>query len=407
VRAAGERFTVGDPLRALAALGVVGVHIFSTLPLTVYGGAPGFDVESVITEAGFVLTLMFPAGLLLFFVLSGYLITRPFTHAFIEGRDFPPVGRYLRNRVLRIVPLFWFLITVLLVAEWVFGWVSVFGNGNTSTSPVDAAALYGFVQNATDSPLSLAQLGPGWTLHVELVFYFLVPLAGLLIALSARRLGARGRCALVVVLSALIAVASFVLLAEALPADPHDIHWFPTTAYGFMPGVALGALEPLLAPRIRAAGPRRLVPLLLLALALAGLLAFALFARQGDPLTSQIFGITAVGLVVAACLVRQWSGAPAWKALDNPVLQWIGVRSYSVYLLHGTVIAALYTLPAGGPRLQLIELSVLAVGGTLALSALTYRYVERPFLGRRHHLAAEPSEPSEPAPRPLVSSGAA
>jgi peptidoglycan/LPS O-acetylase OafA/YrhL len=386
------RFTVGDPLRAVAALGVVGVHILSALPVAAAPGVPaGFDVQAVTTKAGFLLSLAFPAGLLLFFVLSGYLIARPFTRAVMEGRELPRSGRYLRNRALRVVPLFWFVITLLLVAEWAFGWVSVFGQGGT-TSAGEALALYGFMQNATPhSPLAVSQLGPAWTLHVEAAFYLLVPVAAMGMAGLCSRLAPRARSLAIVAGCTAVAVGSFVLLADRLPADPRDVHWFVFTAYGFMPGVALAALEPLLAPRIGPGARSRAAALGLALAALAAIAAFALLGRGGHVVASQAFGLVGVAGAVAACLVRQWSGAPAWRLLDNRVLHWIGERSYSVYLLHGTVLAAVVALPSGSPRVVLAELTLLTLAGTLGLSALTYRWVEQPFLRRRRHVPAEPA----------------
>jgi peptidoglycan/LPS O-acetylase OafA/YrhL len=399
-----DRFTVGDPLRALAALGVVGVHIMSALPAAAAPGQPGLDVQAVTTRAGFLLTLAFSAGLLLFFVLSGYLIGRPFTHAVVEGRALPRTSRYLRNRVLRVVPLFWFLITVLLVAEWAFGWVSVFGGGGT-TSPGEAFALYGFMQNATaHSPLALAQLGPAWTLHVEAAFYLLVPVMAMAVAGVAGGLSVRARSVGIAALCALVAVGSFALLAARLPADPHDLHWFVFTVYGFMPGVALAALEPLVAPRVRPGAGARGLELALWVGAAATIAAFALLQRDGRVVASQVCGLAGVSAVMTACLVRQWSGARALRALDNRVLRWIGERSYSVYLVHGTVVAAVYTLPHGPPRVVLLELALLTLAGTLGLSALTYRWVEQPFLRRRRHV---PVEPPAPAEREAVSPGPA
>ena len=272
-----------------------------------------------------------------------------------------------------------------------------------TTSPGEALALYGFMQNATvHSPLSLAQLGPAWTLHVEAAFYLLVPVTAMAVAGLVARLSPRARCLLIAALCGLVAVASFAVLAARLPADPHDLHWFLFTAYGFMPGVALAALEPLVAPRLGPGAGARTLELGLWLAAAAGIAAFALLERDGRVVISQVCGLAGVSAVVTACLVRQWSGAPARRALDNRVLRWIGERSYSVYLVHGTVVAAVYTLPHGRPRVVLVELALLVLTGTLALSALTYRWVEQPFLRRRHHVPVEPrpAEPGVVSPEP-------
>src|SRR3954449_10976846 len=56
-------------------------------------------------------------GLAAFFVLSGYLIARPFARAYVAGTRRPPLGDYVRNRVLRVVPAF-YLFTVLVLLRF-------------------------------------------------------------------------------------------------------------------------------------------------------------------------------------------------------------------------------------------------------------------------------------------------
>jgi peptidoglycan/LPS O-acetylase OafA/YrhL len=390
------RLTVGDPLRALAALSVIAVHLVATLPATAGFAPTPANYEAVMTPAGLDATRALHASILLLFVLSGYLIARPFAHALVDGLPAPALSRYLRNRILRIVPLLWVVATFLLIAEWGFGWISVFATSGSGTSPIEAVALLGFMQNAAPhSAIAEAQLGPAWTLHVELAFYLLLPAAAGLVAVGIRgRLGPAGRARAVVGLCALIAVASLLAVGAAGATDPRALEWFATNAYAFMPGVALAALEPRLAPRVAAGGAHRLHTRALVAVAGAVLVAYALVEGRSSVALDQALGTVAVALLLLACLVKQWSGDGAWRALDNRVMHWVGERSYSVYLVHGTVIAVVYSLASGQPRAQLLELALLTYAGTLALSALTYRYVERPFLRRRHHVEVEPAAPA-------------
>jgi peptidoglycan/LPS O-acetylase OafA/YrhL len=390
---AADRLVVGDPLRGLAALGVVGVHIQASLPLAAgYGSAPG-GTEAVLTPLGMAVSRVFPAGLLLLFALSGYLIARPFTHALVEGSPLPPVRRYLRNRVLRIVPLFWVVVAVLLAAEWVFGWVSAFAPPGASTSPVDALALFGFMQVATPgSPLAESALGPGWSLHVELVFYLLIPLFAVVTARAlGPRLGPATRTAVLCGLALAVAAASLAAVAAVKTDvfDLHPYHWFVTNAYAFMPGVVLACIEPFAAPWLAARGGPRALPPALAAAALLGLAAYSAVRNQGHVAEAQAIGTLAVGAVLSACVVKQWSGAGAWRALDNRPMHWAGERSYSIYLVHSVVIAIVYRWVGGAPRLALLELIVLTCAGTFAVSALTFRFIERPFLGRRRHVPVE------------------
>src|SRR6478736_6725938 len=55
-------------------------------------------------------------GVAVFFVLSGYLLYRPFVRALLRDEPLPSVRRYFRHRFLRIVPLYW----VVVVASFLF-----------------------------------------------------------------------------------------------------------------------------------------------------------------------------------------------------------------------------------------------------------------------------------------------
>ncbi len=105
------RFIGGDPLRALAALSVLVYHATvgvvlpfdASVDLNKHFGVVGDVVQG------------FDLGIYIFFVLSGYLVGRPFIAALRDGRTVPSLGRYFRNRLLRIVPAFWFAAALTLI----------------------------------------------------------------------------------------------------------------------------------------------------------------------------------------------------------------------------------------------------------------------------------------------------
>src|SRR5206468_5112938 len=134
---AGQRFLAGDPLRGLAALGVAVYHA-GTVSLFVSGhsadlaqGWPGpfGPIAGGPIGAG-------AYGVDIFFVLSGYLISRPFVAAYAEGRRLPRVLAYLRNRVLRIVPAYWVALAVVVLVA-----------GSHGRSWADAPRLLGFSED--------------------------------------------------------------------------------------------------------------------------------------------------------------------------------------------------------------------------------------------------------------------
>ena len=115
------RFPLFDSLRGLAALAIVLTHV-------------GLGSGANYNAAYGVLLARLDIGVTLFFVLSGFLLYRPFVAARLENRPAPRLRDYARRRVLRIVPAYWLALTVLAI--W---------PGLTFTAP--RWVYYGFLQN--------------------------------------------------------------------------------------------------------------------------------------------------------------------------------------------------------------------------------------------------------------------
>ena len=146
------RFELFDSLRAIAVLAVLTFHVTS---LT------GALTDRVI---GNVFGILGTEGLTLFFVISGFLLYRPYVAARAAGRPLPSTRRYARRRALRIVPAYWAALTVLAVFPGLLG---VFTG--------DWWRYYFFLQlyfgRTVNSGIPVA-----WTLCVEVSFYALLPL---------------------------------------------------------------------------------------------------------------------------------------------------------------------------------------------------------------------------------------
>ena len=85
------RFGLMDSLRAIAALSIVAYHVAPR--------AGAFDDEFALD-----LSAQLSTGVALFFLISGFLLYRPFVIAHAQGERFPDVGAYAWRRFLRIVP---------------------------------------------------------------------------------------------------------------------------------------------------------------------------------------------------------------------------------------------------------------------------------------------------------------
>lgn len=375
-RTPGERFAAGDPLRAIAALTVLAYHcaLAATFSFDQSRLAMAYSLP-----LGGVLSAL-NGGLYLFFTLSGFLIAGPFIRAFVDGQPLPGTGQYVRARLLRIVPAYWAVLTALLL---------LYRGGDGSVGSWLAA--YAFAIDYQPSTVT-HKVSQAWTLGVELAFYASVPVVAAAVAATGSRLRRRNRIRLVAAVTVAIGVAS--LIARELA--PETLLWrrsAPLMMAAFVPGALLALLR--VAARSRAGVlSRRPLPTLA---AVAGLV--MIFAADHAGPAAQHNGaalapaLASLGsaLIVGACLVTEWAGKPAPKALDNRLLHWIGKRSYSVYLVHLAILLELARHWPGAPLPRLCLLLALTIPLTLLVSALSYRFVERPFMRLKEREARAPA----------------
>jgi peptidoglycan/LPS O-acetylase OafA/YrhL len=119
-------------------------------------------------------------GLTLFFVLSGFLLFRPFATTLMEGKPLPSIRRYARNRLLRIYPAY---ITVFIVTAIIVGTAFVKGsthglgpdNIGRLSDPLQIIANLMLVQMLIP-PFVMTGLPVSWSLTAELSFYLVLPL---------------------------------------------------------------------------------------------------------------------------------------------------------------------------------------------------------------------------------------
>ncbi len=322
-----------DGLRALAVTAVVVFHAF---PGLLPGGYVGVDV---------------------FFVISGFLITTLLLREReAEGRI--RLGRFWLRRARRLLPALAIVIAVsgawalLLGGDALAGlsW-QVLGAATFSSNWLLIAHGGGYFEEA--SPELFRTF---WSLAVEEQFYLLWPLLLLLVLRLPRRLRA----------GVLVAagIASAVVMAVLASTDAAATRvYYGTDSHAF--GLALGAA---LALAGRPTGRWR-VPAALVGLAAVLLLA----ATLPEPLAYR------GGLALAAAataLVLLGAESPLGRALDVAPLRWLGRRSYAVYLWHWPLLVLLgQTLPDA----PAVLIGSAAIAGSLAASAVSYRFVELPI----------------------------
>lgn len=376
-----------EVIRALAASMVVVHHVAS-----VAGPRAGV----VATPAA-----VMDAGVAVFFVLSGFLIFRPYAVALITGRPGQSAVAFWWRRLLRIVPAYWVALSVLWAA------------GN-----VDLGAQWWrhyLLLQPFDRYTALVGLVPAWSLSTELCFYLLVPpfaavLGRVLAARSAdhQRAGARARvvaCA-VVALAALGPVARATAPTWAGDDRALSFQWLPTNLDLFGAGMLLavasawaGLDEPFrrrLDTLAHHAWPwwTAAAGLFLLYAYRVGGVDFAVGYQGWSWQRRQVaFTACAVLLLVPAVFGLQDHGRLrrlwAWRPLV-----WVGTVSYGLYLWHMGVLDRLVdrpdppagTGPAGwegwlpgvGPPSFAVLVAATFAGALLA-AALSWYLLERPL----------------------------
>lgn len=357
---AGELRSVRvESLRALGVLGVVVAHVMVW----------SYEYGSEISWGFRAMDLVTQASPFLLFVLSGCLLYGPFARRDLGRGDPINLRRYVTNRALRILPVYYAVLLVLLVFQ---------ERGGT----LEEWAIYAsFSQNFVVFP-SYQINRVMWYMAIEVHFYVLLPLLAFLLA----RAGSRGRAALLLVL---LGLASFIFFVFAWHVDPTpDPFWrfsLPATFFFLAGGMLLALLR--LSWEERRPGWLRgpLASTDLWIAASAGVLALMVFGRYSLPSVNAMVSILLISVLLAGACVLPLRPGPLVRVLEWPPLAVVGVASYSLYLWHEPILKAL----ARGPWAPLGFAGLLAVG--LPLSCLvafaSYTLIEAPFLRLRRRWA--------------------
>lgn len=375
------RFAGFDGLRALAAIGVLVTHV-------------GLKVGFTTRDATGDYLARLDVGIAIFFVLSGFLLYRPFVARRLDGRARPDTRHYLRNRFLRIYPAYWLALTVLVVVLDVRGRDEIQGLW-------DFVTFYGLFQSYS-AHTALGGLQQAWTLTNEIAFYLVLPLWAAGAAWLGRRLAPHR--AFVGELAALGAAAAGALAFRywVHTVDTSDvttgtidprIHWLPANFHLFVPGMALALV---LEWSRRRDEPLRLLewprrhPLVCWAAA-AG--CFWLVATQlglgfeigaSAPRTSMVKEVlyAAVGFLVVLPVALSGATLPrSLRWLGSRPMVALGMLSYGIYLWHEGVLDIyrdIFDLPIFTGSMPAALLVTLA--GSVVAAAVSYVLVERPAL---------------------------
>jgi peptidoglycan/LPS O-acetylase OafA/YrhL len=406
------RFPLFDSLRALAALGVVVCHATAA-----YGGQRSTWWGPV--------TIELSAGVTIFFVISGFLLYRPFVAARVGGRPVR-LGDYARRRALRIIPGYWFALTI--IALW---------PGSPWTTDVFTGhwwIYYGFGHIYSEQTY-LHGLGVAWSLCTEMAFYLVLPLyAWLAVKVSARLGLVRGEL-LALGVPALASLAFRGATAAGVIPIRFNLT-LPACWYMFAAGMGLAVASVASRERGPAFRPLRLLvarPGIAWLLGAAFLLIVATTLGPnwttgeqgaGKVLGDAVLSTAMAFLIVLPAVFGQDRGGLIRRLLANRVLTWVGVISYGVYLWHDPLIWWLADtngyvwsqtspisrlVPAFVMQHQLTSAFAAGVAGlalTLVAASVSYYAVELPFLrGKEVPLRSLPGRLVQATKRALSPSG--
>jgi peptidoglycan/LPS O-acetylase OafA/YrhL len=324
-------------------------------------------------------------GVTIFFLISGFLIYRPFVNSRLNGAPKTPLAIFFERRFLRIFPAYWLALTVLAIAP-----------GLPDVHSGHFWVYYGLFQ-AYDPTWFDKGIGTAWSLSTEVAFYLLLPLY----AWAAARL-ARG-IRLELGLLAALATASVVARALVASSEQHaafgTASTFPITLGGsflwFALGMGLAVISASLQgsaerPRAIAFIERRPWAPWLLALG------FFVLVSKGIGISGYKFAQLSVAqnvgehllyAAVALCLLLpavfgDRSGGWPRVVLANRWLATLGLISYGVFLWHLTLAIKLSGEGASGwlPIGRFLSLTLIALAVSIPVAAVSYLLLERPLL---------------------------
>lgn len=336
-----------DGVRGWMAMGVLVAHI----------NLPWFPGAMILME--------------LFFVISGFLITSIIWRG-IEKNGRLNLKDFWKRRLSRLYPV---LIVVVLSCTI----VAFFVVDDPWPSVKDALATLLYYSNFTKyyDYVYPTIFGQTWSLSIEEQFYLLWPL----IFIAAIRLNMR----LLQVSLALMMVAFFCmawkyyLISQGVPWS--RLYYALDTR---MDAFVVGGLLALVYPRLRAWGQRQ-VPHMILSMAAVMFIVLLVFGTPKE--LAYFYWQQSLAIILSAMIVLLLTsprrGIFQWLC-SQKISMLLGVRCYSIYLWHWPVIWLIlmnFDLPK-----PILLITVLPV--VLALSWMSYAWIELPFMSKNRHISA-------------------
>jgi peptidoglycan/LPS O-acetylase OafA/YrhL len=357
----GENKRIVTGTNYVRAVGIIFVLAYHFFPSLLSGGFFGVDI---------------------FFTLSGYLITASIIQAYDDGIF--NFGAFIKRRLVRLVPsvlftvLFTMALTVLISPDFRVGILAQLTAALTFTTNYFEIAQ----GHSYESQLLPRLFVHTWFLAAQVQLYVIW---GLTAAFVYKRF--KNKRTALLVCSSVIALFSFIRMqAGVIPEQDNSVVYYDTLAraYPFMIGSVIGALFGF-KPGEKAAAlmGKRFFKRLVCALGIAsaaGIFLLAVYFSFTDTLTYRI-GMLGVSVMTAVIIVWLRTINETSRVKEPLPVRFIGVASYSVYLLHWPLFIIVtqlvrehaYGLSLSNRQTVACLVSVLC---TLPLAWLSYKYVE-------------------------------
>ncbi len=413
--AATPRYTELDGLRALS---VIAVFLFHSVPLATAlfsrGWDPHLDVAGVtLSPPATVAELVFHLnlGVQVFFVLSGFLITRVFVAPYLAGEGGPALATYGLRRAARIFPAYWLLL-VVASATW-FG-IETLDFPTSFGAWKHASLTYLYFREPGIVP-NYGGLAVSWSLVAELTFYVFVPLWFVALTTLRASPGLHPQGAVERFQSALLAAALCVPVGVAsVLVFAYGGRWAARTplsglvtvfgaglcslGLGMVLAVVVAGrtVRPRLDARLGALGthPGRWWALAALVYVMLAWPRFLyLGATEGQQVWQRLVQPVIALLLVAPMVLAPGASTRLHGFLRSRPLVFVGTVSYGIYLWHTVVIARLnerWPLDERGAWAALAVVATMFVATLLAATASWFA-VERPLLALAHRVGRRPA----------------
>ena len=369
-----ERNKSLDGVRAIATLLIVIYHLFSVSGQTINNpnGLGQFSGRLNVAVS-------------VFFVLSGYLLSKPFLEGILKNTPFPKPNAFYIKRIVRIMPAYWLALLIL----WKINAVNI---PNTS----------GFIRNILlIHPLTVANVFSGitqtWTLSVELFYYLSLPWIALVIKTRTKNKSPEEslRCIFLILSTLYISSYLFRVFLHYVQIKFFETHaillpaHIDTFALGMCIATATVALEAFPHLKVRRSRLAQMSPIFFFMSAATWFWSTQIgwgLDFNASPFRVELFGhflygISSFCLILPFCLDQ--GDSRIVKIMSSQILVWLGTISYGMYLWHFLFLDGHFAnthLPYQISDMGIATRMLITIPCSITLASISYYLIERPLL---------------------------